>query len=96
MKTVLVYCDQYSEMENILDVLDISGFNSIPCLSEDDVLKCITLTHFDILLLDRKIKNHSKAVVKENLKTLHPIIPILECYSPYENLAEDIIGSLNL
>jgi DNA-binding NtrC family response regulator len=83
-------------MENILDVLEISGFNSIPCLTEDDALKCITLTNFDIVLIDRKVNRNSQKNVRENLNRLYPQIPVLVCDSPYQNLTEEIKNTLNL
>jgi len=96
MKTVLIYSDQYSGLERILDVLELNGFNSIPCITENDTLKCITLTNFDALILDNQVNKNSQKIIRENLKLLYPQIPVIECYSPFENLAEEIKNKLNI
>lgn len=96
MKTVLIYSEEYKQLEKMLDVLELNGFNSIPCLSPDDVKQCINLTSFDLLIIGDSVNENSRQLIKNEMKQIHPTISISEHFGPIDNLINDVKQSLGI
>lgn len=96
MKTVLIYSEEFTQMEKMLDLLELSGFNSIPCLSAEDVKRCIDLTTFDLLLIGDAVQDNLKKSIKKELQNLQPGTPVFEHLGPIDNLVMDVKQALGI
>ncbi len=96
MKTVLVYCEDYTQMEKLVDQLELGGFNSIPCLSPDDVKRCIELTVFDLLLIGEAVHENSKALIKNEMEHVHSSTIIFEHYGEIDNLLAEVKQAIGI
>ncbi len=81
-------------MEKMLDILELSGFNSIPCLSLEDAKQCIKLTSFDLLVIGDAVLETEKKLIKNEMKHVLPTVDIFEHAGPIDNLVLNIKQTL--